>query len=84
MIEVRKFAAVDIAFLGAKVILAEFALGVAGPIAVGAFSWWRASSRGGAWFGAYLVSLGVNSVPLLIHAIDITRRGALSQRGSHV
>jgi hypothetical protein len=45
VIDVRKLAAVDIAFLGAKVILAEFTLGVVGPVALGIFTPSRASSK---------------------------------------
>jgi hypothetical protein len=64
------------------VILAEFSLGVVGPIALGVFTWSRASSPSGAWFGAYLVCLGMNYVPPLAHGIDITRRGtALDEIG---
>ena len=39
MIEPRRLAAVDLAFLGPIVIVGEFALGVVGPIALGALTW---------------------------------------------
>jgi hypothetical protein len=75
MIDVRRLAAVDLAYLGPKFILAEFTLGVLGPAALGIWTLLRSQGIGGTLFGAYLVSVGINYVPLLLHAVDIARRG---------
>jgi hypothetical protein len=75
VINIRKLAALDLAFLGTKFIIAEFALGVLGPATLGLFTLLRSHSAGGTLFGLYLVSLGVNYVPLLLHAISIVRDG---------
>jgi len=73
VIDVRKLAAVDIVFLGPKLILTEFAVGVLGPFALGIFTLQRNHSMRGAAFGSYLLTVGVNYVPLLLHAISLVR-----------
>lgn len=75
MINIRKLAAVDIAFLGPKVILAEFSLGVIGPLALGIFILYRSHSIWQAGLGWYIFSLGINYVPLLLYAAKISRDG---------
>jgi hypothetical protein len=75
MIEIRRLAALDLTFLGPKIILPEFALGVLGPPALGVLTLLKSRSTPWTLFGAYLVALGANYVPLLLHAISITRRG---------
>jgi hypothetical protein len=79
VLNVRKLAAIDLYFLGSKFILAEFGLGMAG---LGALGWFtlRAGIRRehGAWliaWGLYMLGLGINYVPLFLHAISIARRG---------
>ena len=79
VIEIRRLAAVDIAFLGSRFILAEFSIGVFGSLGLGFLTLLRTHSLGGTVFGAYLVSIGVNYVPLLVHAIDIVRHGTAHQ-----
>ena len=76
MIEVRKLAAIDLLFLGSKVILAEFGLGVIGPPALGLLTLVRSHSPWQTVFGVYLLSLGVNYVPLLLYSIAMVRRGS--------
>jgi hypothetical protein len=83
MLNVRKLAAIDLQFLGAKLIISEFALGVLGPIALGVFTL-RAAFQGFhssrmVLFGAYLLFLGVNYVPLLILAIGMAHDGSAQQ-----
>lgn len=73
-INIRKLAALDMAFLGSRMILAEFALGVVGPFAVGIYSLVREHSRQQVIIGAYLVLLGINYVPLLMYAVAIYRK----------
>src|SRR5262245_53182532 len=74
MINIRMLAALDIAFLGSRVILSEFAFGVLGPMALGILTCLRSHTLYGVAFGLYLMCLGVNYVPLLLHGIDIVRR----------
>jgi membrane protease YdiL (CAAX protease family) len=69
----RKLAAIDIALLGSKFIIAEFAGGVLLSLALGAFILLRGGSFWQSALGLYFVSLGVNYVPMLIYALAITR-----------
>jgi hypothetical protein len=78
MIDLRKLAAVDILFLGSKIILSEFTLGVLGPLALGLFILLRSHSVWQTILGGYLVSLGFNYVPLLAYAIAIVRHHSAS------
>lgn len=79
MINVRKLAAIDLYFLGPKIILAEFGLGVPIMLALGALSLRVGLLRTHAlWqilLGFYLLLLAVNYIPMLWCAIDIARRG---------
>ena len=75
MIDFRKLAAVDIAFLGSRLILAEFSIGVLGPLALGVFTLLRSHSTGGIALGFYLLCIGINCVPLLLYAIIVVRLG---------
>jgi len=79
VIEVRRLAAVDIAFLGSRLILSEFAIGVFGSLGLGILTLVRTRSLSGTVFGAYLVCIGVNYAPLLVHAIDLVRHGTAKQ-----
>ena len=56
----RKLAAIDIVFLGRKVIIGEFAGGVLLCIALGAFVLFRGHSFWQAMLGLYLISLGTS------------------------
>jgi hypothetical protein len=76
MIDIRTLAALDIAFLGPRIILIEFGAGVLLPIALGALTLARARSLNGALLGLYLITLGINYVPLLLYAISIVRAGS--------
>jgi hypothetical protein len=69
VIDFRKLAAVDIAFLGPRLILAEFSIGVFGPLALGVLTLVRRHSVGGIALGSYLLSVGINYMPLLLHAL---------------
>jgi hypothetical protein len=69
----RKLAAIDIFFLGPKVIIAEFAAGVLLSSALGAFVLYRGQSAWQSILGLYLISLGVNYVPMLVYAVAIAR-----------
>jgi hypothetical protein len=60
VIDLRRLAAVDVAFLGSKIILTEFAVGVLGPIVLGILTLRKSHSMGGMIFGVYLLLIGVN------------------------
>ena len=69
MIDFRKLAAVDIAFLGSRLILAEFSIGVFSLLALGLLTLLRSHSLGGIALASYILCLGLNYVPLLLYAI---------------
>ncbi len=78
-INIRKLAALDIVFHGPWFILGEFALGVAGCAAGGAFSlfiFYHTVSHPlfAAILGFALSWIALNYVPLLLYAIRIVRR----------
>jgi hypothetical protein len=79
VIDIRRLAAVDIAFLGSRFILAEFLVGVFGPLSLAVLTFFRTHSLRGAVFGAYLLCIGINYVPLLVHSIDLVRQGTAKQ-----
>jgi hypothetical protein len=80
MLNVRKLAAIDLQFLGPKIILTEFGLGVVGSAALGLLTVRAEIERFHSWtmivFGGYLLLLGINYVPLLIHAISMVHGGS--------
>ena len=73
MISPRKLAAIDIVFLGSKVIIAEFAGGVLLCAALGIFVLFRGHSVWQLVLGLYFLSLGINYMPMLIYAVAITK-----------
>jgi hypothetical protein len=79
IITIRKLAALDIAFHGPKLILAEFAFGVVVPAALGVVSAYAGffGAHFNLWYsllGCCLLCIGLNYVPLLLYAISIARR----------
>ena len=85
MINIRKLAALDIAFHGPKFILVEFALGVFGCAALGLFSLYFGLFHGpnhslfSILLGCFLLWIALNYVPLLIYAISIARHNSVQQ-----
>jgi hypothetical protein len=73
VINPRKLAAIDIVFLGSKLIIAEFASGVTLCFALGVFVLFRGQSFWHVMLGLYLISLGINYVPMLVYAVAIAR-----------
>jgi hypothetical protein len=73
VIDFRKLAAVDIAFLGSRLILVEFSIGVFGSLGLGLLTLLRSHSVGGIAIGSYLLFIGINYMPLLVYAIRIVR-----------
>ena len=86
MINIRKLAAVDMAWLGKRVILAEYALGIVLPLALGILSvqaGWVSSARWG-WatiLGLWLIGIAANYIPLLVYAVLIARAGTVKAEG---
>lgn len=84
MINVRKLAALDMAWLGPRVIVAEYALGVILPLTLGLLSI-RAGLLGPvqvgweAVLGVWLVTIAVNYAPLLIYAVLIAQAGTAKE-----
>jgi hypothetical protein len=72
-----RLAAVDLSGLGPKVIIPEFALAVLSGPALGVLTVVRSRSLGMTALGVD-IGLGVNYVPLLIHATDLVRRSAVA------
>lgn len=86
IINIRKLAAVDMAWLGTRVIVAEYALGVVLPFGLGLVSI-RSGLLGPAlvgWetvLGFWLVSIAVNYIPLFIYAVVIARGETVNEEG---
>jgi hypothetical protein len=86
LINVRNLAAVDMAWLGTRLVLAEYALGVVLPLALGSLSIVRGlGERDPAnWqtsIGIWLVTIAANYVPLFLHAMAIARGGRVQEEG---
>jgi hypothetical protein len=79
VIDLRKLAAVDVAFLGSRFILTEFSFGVFVSLGLGVLTLVRIASLGGIIIGTYLLCIGINYVPLLLHAISLVRHGTARQ-----
>lgn len=85
MTHVRRLAAIDIAFLGSKFVLIEFALAIIALPGLGLLSLIRGHATWQVVLGAYMLLLGLNYVPLLLYAIAITRNhSAREELGSEL
>jgi hypothetical protein len=86
MISIRKLAAVDMLWLGARIVLAEYALGVILPLLLGVLSirsglFGPVFKRREFGFGIWLVGIAANYVPLLIYAARIAKAGTVKAEG---
>jgi hypothetical protein len=86
LIEIRKLAAVDMAWLGARVIVVEYALGVVLPLALGCLSFRAGLAQSDPWnwqtvFGIWLITIAANYVPLFIYALSIARARTAQKEG---
>lgn len=70
----RRLAAIDIAFLGFQVILAEFLCGAVLSTALGAWVLLRSHSHWQVALGIYLLGLGMNYLPLVVFALSVGSR----------
>lgn len=79
VIQVRKLVALELAFLGPKFILTEYALAVVGGVGLGVLSLraglMRTHAMWQVFMGAYLVLLALTYAVLLGYAIAMARRG---------
>jgi hypothetical protein len=86
MIEVRKLAAVDMAWLGTRVIVTEYALGVMLPLVLGILSLGAGLAQQDLinWqtiLGTWLVTISANYVPLFLYSVIIARAGSAQREG---
>ena len=70
----KKLAAIDIVFLGYRLVLAEYAFGVLFSVALGCFVLLRSHSFWQVALGTYFVSLGINYIPMLAFTISLANR----------
>lgn len=77
LIEVRKLAAVDMAWLGPRIIIIEYAAGVILPLALGFLTLRSTQTLLGVW----LLTIAANYVPLLLYAVSIARLGSVEAEG---
>ncbi len=81
-VDVRRLAAVDMHALRGtdirrRVILAEFVLGTIAGIGIGIFLLLSAAGAIGSALGAWALGIGVNYVPLAVHALSLRSRARL-------
>ncbi|HUH97698.1 MAG TPA: hypothetical protein VLZ89_10090 [Anaerolineales bacterium] len=86
MISIRKLAAVDMAWLGTRVIVTEYALGVILPFLLGLLSLRSGLrdpkiSNGEIILGIWLVTIAANYIPLFIYAVLIAKAGTVKEEG---
>ena len=82
----RKLAALDMAVHGKRFIVAEFGVGVAGCLVLGALSVSAGLRTGATWellLGLGLLWIALNYVPLLVHAIDLARSGTAKNEAAN-
>lgn len=82
LVDVRRLAAVDMHGLAGtrlrrRVILAEFIVGAVGCMVLGLLAATRANGAQWRVLGAWLAGIGVNYVALTLHALSLSRAGAL-------
>ena len=73
-LDLRKLAAIDIVFLGFRLVVGEYAFGVVFSTALGIFVLIRSHSLWQVALGAYLICLGLNYVPMLAYTISIANK----------
>jgi hypothetical protein len=70
----RRLAAIDIFFLGYRLIVGEYVCGALFSTALGVFILIRGHSLWQATLGTYLICLGINYIPMIICALEIRSR----------
>ena len=86
LIQIRKLAAVDMAWLGSRVIVVEYLAGIVLPLALGVLTL-RSTLSSFTLFtwqtllGIWLVTIAANYIPLFLYAVSIIRRGTVEAEG---
>jgi hypothetical protein len=75
MIQPRKLAAIDLVFLGPTFVIAEFAIAVIAGLGLGWFVFARGHGSKSVLLGVYLLTLGLNYVPMFWCAVELNRQG---------
>lgn len=83
-VDVRRLAALDMhglagTLLRRRIILAEFVLGAVGCVVIGLITATRAPAVGWRVLGVWLVGIGINYGALALHAVWLSRAGALDR-----
>jgi hypothetical protein len=73
-INFRRLAAIDIALLGYKLILVEYAGGVLLSVALGVLALFRGHTFWQILVGVYLICLGINYLPMLVYTLAIANK----------
>ena len=85
LIEVRKLAALDMAWLGTRLVLAEYALGIVLAAALGTLSLGWAIAHDAELYqwpvlgGIWLLTIAANYVPLFLYAVALARAGTVQE-----
>jgi hypothetical protein len=85
LIEVRKLAALDMALLGTRLVLAEYALGVVLPAALGTLFLGLGLARHAQLYhwlvlgGIWLLTIAANYVPLFLYALVLARADTVQE-----
>jgi hypothetical protein len=74
MTNLRRLAAIDIVFLGYKFVLAEYAVGVFFSATLGLFVLYRSHSFWHVVLGLYLITLGINYIPMLAYTLSLANK----------
>jgi hypothetical protein len=87
LIEIRKLAAVDMAWLGTRLIVAEYAFGVVLPLTLGVLTLRRTllaaqPSPFQLVLGIWLLGIAANNVPLFLYAVSLARSGTAKAEGT--
>ena len=82
---IRKLAAIDIFFLGYKLVVAEYAGAVLFSPALGVFTLLRSRSLGQIVLGIYLICVGINYVPMLAYTLALgNKQSAQAELGDEL
>src|SRR5882724_9879173 len=85
MSNLRKLAPIDIVFLGYKLVVAEYTVGVFFSTALGLFVLYRSHSLWQVALGIYLIALGINYSPMLAYTLSIANEeSARAELGSEL
>ncbi|HXS14846.1 MAG TPA: hypothetical protein VN711_01855 [Candidatus Saccharimonadales bacterium] len=77
IIDIKKLAAVDMAWFGSRIIISEYILGVLLPLGLGILSLYKGQIVIGIW----LITIAANYVPLFLYAITLKRAGRVEAEG---